>query len=110
MICKKTASCAERRNLKRKFFKPYRGFAESFAQIKSHCITITYVWRRECDWDPNRALKTLPNSIQEIGMPTGLAEEPSNAFATEGNSQPFVRPASYRTNGLFDTRRHEHWL
>ena len=21
-------------------------------------------WRRECDWDPNRALKRQPNSIQ----------------------------------------------
>jgi hypothetical protein len=28
--------------------------------------------------DPNRALKTLPNSIQKIGMSAGLAEEPSN--------------------------------
>jgi hypothetical protein len=59
-ICERFSPRARQRNSQLKFFKPYRGFADSLGEIKNHRKTITYGWRSKRYSNCRSVLRSFP--------------------------------------------------
>ena len=93
--------CAQRRISQPKFFKPYRGFADSLAKRKSQFVTMTYAWRTKRYSNRLSGWAKFPFEISAEFRATGLE------MAVGENLPHLARPVQ-RAPNLRLSRIHAH--